>query len=136
MEQRVFRAAQDHDFEQIDAIRAEHGSVAPRMEDVSYYVSDRNGRVTAFFGLKMDGPTRALVVDFYGTKAFDWRALFEKLCVDADKAGVELSAWVFLNNKNLRYFERDGFKKMMYLVRRAPRGGESTNNKQQMKVGI
>jgi hypothetical protein len=126
MEQRIFRAAQDHDFEQIDAIRAEHGSVAPRMEDVSYYVCERSGRITAFFGLKMDGKTRALVADLYGTKAADWKALFEKLCTNADKAGVELSGWCFLNNKNVRIFKRYGCVPTMLLIRRAPKTISST----------
>lgn len=125
---RLFRAAQDHDWRQIDAIRAEHGSTAPRLPDVSYYVCERAGRITAFFGLRMDGRTRALVADFYGAKAADWKALFEKLCTDADKAQVELSGWCFLNNKNVRIFERNGFVKTMLLMRRAPQS-QSTEAK-------
>jgi hypothetical protein len=120
---RKFRPAKPADFIQIDSIRFEHGSTAPRQPDVKYVVAERDGRVTAFFGLRHDGPTRALVVDFYGRNAHDWKALQEKLMADSDKRGVELSAWCSINNKNVRYFEKDGFKPVMYLVRRQPKDG-------------
>lgn len=118
---RKFRSATANDFSAIDAIRNEHGSIAPRMPGVHYFVLQRDKKVTAFFGLKMDGPTRALIVDMYGTNAYDWHTLAERICSDADKNNVEVSGWCFIDNKNVKYFEKDfGFKKTMYLMRRQP----------------
>ncbi|MDE2104264.1 MAG: hypothetical protein KGL39_43910 [Patescibacteria group bacterium] len=117
---RKLRRATKKDDSAIEILRNVHGSVAPRLPEVDYSVVDHNGTITTCFGLKFDGPTRALVVDFYGSDARDWEFAFDRLCEAADKNGVELSGWCLINNKNTKYFERRGFKETMRLFRRQP----------------
>lgn len=107
-------------FPQIDAIRP-HPEI-PRDPSVLYTVAEREGRVTAFYGLKIDPSDkhRALVVDFYGTNARDWRKLLDHLLWSSDETGLELSAWVFNGNKNLKYFLGYGFTEEAKLIRRQP----------------
>ena len=94
---RVFRPAKPEDFVEIDIIRAENGSTLPREEDVNYFVSDRDGMITAFYGWRMDPvDLRALVIDFYGSKARDWMDLLADMNKHADDVGIQLSGWVDL----------------------------------------
>lgn len=111
-----------HYKEQIDTIRRKFYGNFPLLNDpaVLYYAAVRDGEtVTAFFGLKIDGK-RVLVVDFYGTNAQDWKRLLTFLLLLADSRGWELSAWVFNDNKNLKYFIKWGFKEEAKLIRRQP----------------
>ena len=118
---RVFRPAKPEDFVEIDIIRAENGSTLPREEDVNYFVSDRDGVITAFYGWRMDPvDLRALVIDFYGSKARDWMDLLADMNKHADDVGIQLSGWVDVRNKNIEFFWKNGFSPRMVLVRREP----------------
>jgi len=114
------RKALESDLIQVDSIRP--NSEIPRDPSVRYTVAERDGCVTAFFGLKIDpnDEHRALVVDFFGTNARDWKKLLICLLSWADLHGIELSAWVFNGNKNLKYFLKWGFTEEAKLIRRQP----------------
>lgn len=108
-------------YPQIDAIRRKFYGDRPVLNDpqVLYTVAVRGDRVTACYGLKVEGK-RALVVDFYGTNARDWKKLLHQLLWYSDEVGLELSAWVFFDNKNIKYFRKWGFKDEAWLIRRQP----------------
>lgn len=111
------------DWGQIDAIRRPHyGGFEPLTDpNVQYMVAERAGQITALYGYKMDGGTRALIVDFFGTNARDWEDLCEYLLRWADQRGIELSAWCSLSNKNVHWFENKGFSRQLVLLRRSSR---------------
>lgn len=112
--------ARGDEYAQIDAIRAKFSPPASQREaGVRYMVAERNHVVTAFYGLKVEDG-RALVVDFYGTNARDWERLLALLLRVSDEERIELSAWVAINNKNLKYFFKRGFAPHFVLIRRQP----------------
>lgn len=114
-------ATNEEERSQIDAIRKPFYGGFPLLNDpdVTYRITKRGDRVTACYGIKVDGK-RGLVVDFYGTNAADWERLLADLLAAADHHDLELSAWVQVGNKNIKYFWKRGFSPQLVLIRRQP----------------
>lgn len=87
---------------------------------VRYMCVERESKITAIIGLKMDPNhhSRCLVVDAYGTNVWDWFKLVRHTLHWADKFGIQLSAWCSISNPYLRLFHRLGFTDAMTLIRR------------------
>lgn len=119
----IIRGTDAKDKPQIRAIRKQFYSGGLDDPAVRYMAAERDGKITAICGLKMDASnqSRCLVVDMYGTNVWDWLALVKHTLYWADRFGIQLSAWCAIDNRYMRLFKRLGFVESMSLIRREAR---------------